>query len=52
MKAVEEGKMKNKSKKPIRVVGFQGSNKNTNGSHGTFCVSLFCVLLAAKMGSN
>jgi hypothetical protein len=47
MKAVEE--QRRVRNQPTRDVCFHGSNKYTNGSHGKFCVSLFCVLLAAKM---
>ena len=47
MKAVEE--QRRVRNQPTRDVCFHGSNKYTNGSHGKLCVSLFCVLLAAKM---
>ena len=52
MKAMEEGNMKNNIKKSTIVVCFHGSHEYTNGSHGTFWVSSFCVLLAAEMRSN
>ena len=43
MKAVEE--QRRVRKHPLIDVCFHGSNKYTNGSHGTFCVRL----LAAEM---